>query len=180
METNTKPIKKTALNYGLILGAILALTTTLMYVFNNELFTKWWIGILTMFIVIVIGILSVAKCKSLMNGIISFKESFTAYFITIAVGLFISTLVGILIFNILDPDIAQILQERSIEMTREFMEKFGTPEKDMNEALAKISEQDNFSLVSQLKSYVFVLAFQSVLGLLVALIMRRKDPNEIS
>jgi hypothetical protein len=180
METQPTTTKKIATTYGLYLGAILALITTLMYSLNQELFTKWWIGILTILIVITLGIVSVAKSKGAQNGIITFKDAFTSYFITVAVGLAISTVVGILIFNVIDPELASYLQEKTIELTREFMEKFNTPEADIEEALAKMAETDNFSIISQLKSYVFGLLFQAVLGLLVALIFKRKDPNAIS
>ena len=177
METQTASVKKIALNYGLVLGIVLALTTTIMYALNPDLFTKWWIGIISILLVIVLGIISVGKSKASLDGIISFKQAFSAYFITCATGLFISTLVGILIFTIVDPEIADYLEERTLEITREFMEKFGTPKADIEEALAKMAEQDNFSVLSQLKSYVFLLAFQSVIGLLIALIFRKKEDN---
>lgn len=173
-------VKKSSINYGVILGIILALITTLMYVVNTELFTKWWIGIITILIVIVTGIVSTAKSKSLLGGFMSFKEAFSSYFITVAIGLLISTAVGILIFTILDPDLAEYLNERTLEITREFMEGFGAPEEEINKALADLEGKNNFSLMNQLKSYVFGLLFQAVLGLLVALIFKKKDPNALA
>ena len=121
METQTSTLKKSAMNYGLLLGGILALMTTLMYVMNVELFTKWWVGILSMLLVIILGVISVAKAKGLLNGFISFKEAFTAYFITVAIGYLISTFVGILIFTVIDPDLATFIQERTIEITAELV-----------------------------------------------------------
>lgn len=180
MDNNMSIVKKNSINYGVILGIILALTTTLMYVVNTELFTKWWIGIITILIVIVTGIVSTAKSKSLLGGFMSFKEAFSSYFITVAVGLLISTAVGILIFTVLDPDLAEYLNERTLEITREFMEGFGAPEEEINKALADLEGKNNFSLMNQLKSYVFGLAFQAVLGLLVALIFKKKDPNAVA
>ncbi|GGD85512.1 DUF4199 domain-containing protein [Planktosalinus lacus] len=177
MENNNQIIKKNASAQGITLGIILALSTTLMYALNPDMFTKWWVGILSFLIVIVFGIISVSKSKGKLNGFISFKEAFTSYFITVALGYFISTLMGILIFSIIDPEMAQYIQEKAIETTRGFMEGFGAPEEEIDKALAKMSEQDNFSIVSQLKSYIFGLAFLSVLGLLVALIFKRKDPS---
>lgn len=173
-------VKKNSINYGVILGIILALITTLMYVVNTELFTKWWIGIITILIVIVTGIVSTAKSKSLLGGFMSFKEAFSSYFITVAIGLLISTAVGILIFTVLDPELAEYLNERTLEITREFMEGFGAPEEEINKALADMEGKNNFSMMNQLKSYVFGLVFQAVLGLLVALIFKKKDPNAVA
>ncbi|SRX55736.1 DUF4199 domain-containing protein [Aequorivita sp. CIP111184] len=180
METQPISIKKSAVNYGLILGVVLALMTTLMYVLNTELFTKWWIGILSFLIVIVVAIVSVAKAKGILGGVMSFKEAFTVYFITVAIGSLISTLVGILIFNIIDPDLAAFLQERTLEMTAEFLQKLGTPQIEIDKQMAKMADQDNFAILSQLKNYVFGLAFMSVIGLLVALIFKTKNPNPLN
>ncbi len=180
METQPISTKKSAVNYGLILGAVLALMTTLMYVLNTELFTKWWIGILSFLIVIVVAIVSVAKAKGILGGVMSFKEAFTVYFITVAIGSLISTLVGILIFNIIDPDLAAFLQERTLEMTAEFLQKMGTPQVEIDKQMAKMADQDNFAILSQLKNYVFGLAFMSVIGLLVALIFKTKNPNPLN
>ncbi|MAP81381.1 MAG: DUF4199 domain-containing protein [Aequorivita sp.] len=179
MENQPISIKKSAANYGVVLGAILALMTTLMYVLNPDLFTKWYIGIISFIIIIAMGIVSVAKAKGLLAGIISFKQAFTVYFITVAVGLLISTVVGILIFNIIDPDLAVFLQEKTLAMTAEMLEKFGTPQAAIDEQMAKMAEQNNFSIGSQLKNYVFSLAFMSVIGLLVALIFKTKNPNPL-
>lgn len=180
MENQPTSTKKSAVTYGLILGAVLALMTTLMYVLNTELFTKWWIGIISFLVVIAIAIVSVAKAKGILGGIISFKEAFTVYFITVAIGSLISTLVGILIFNILDPDLAAFLQEKTLEMTAEFMQKMGTPQVEIDKQMAKMADQDNFAILSQLKNYVFGLAFMSVIGLLVALIFKTKNPNPLN
>lgn len=180
METQPISTKKSAITYGLILGAVLALMTTLMYVLNTELFTKWWIGILSFLVVIVIAIVSVAKAKGILGGVMSFKEAFTVYFITVALGYFISTLVGILIFNIIDPELATFLQEKTLEITAEFMQKLGTPQAEIDKAMAKMADQDNFSIASQLKNYVFGLAFMSVIGLLISLIFKTKNPNPLN
>lgn len=179
MDNNMTILRKSAVNYGVVLGIILALITTLMYVVNTELFTQWWIGIITLIIVVITGIVSTAKSKSLLGGFMSFKEAFSSYFITVAVGLLISTVVGILLFTVIDPELADYLNDRTIEITREFMEGFGAPEEEINKALAEMEGKNNFSLANQLKSYVFGLVFQAVIGLLVALIFKKKDPNAI-
>lgn len=179
METTTVSTKQSALQYGYILGGILSLITVLMYALNPELFTKWWMGIITLLIVIAVGIVSTGKAKGLLGGFISFKEAFSAYFITIAVGLAISTVVSILLFTVVDPDLAAYINERAIEMTREFMERFNTPEAEMEKALAEMEGVDNFSAINQVKSYFMRLVGFAVLGLLVALILKQKDPNAI-
>jgi len=179
METQTPSIKKNAINYGLILGVVLAFITTVIYAVKIELLTEWWLGIIMFFIAIAIGFVSVAKSKAILGGFMSFKQAFTSYFITMAVGLLINVVVGILIFVVIDPDAAAFLQERIIEMSRGMMERFGAPEAEIEKALADMEGKNNYSFGSQLQAYLFQLAFYSVFGLLVALIMRKNDPNAI-
>ncbi|HAT63984.1 MAG TPA: DUF4199 domain-containing protein [Flavobacteriaceae bacterium] len=180
MDESQKLVRKSSINYGLITGGVLALTTTLMYVLNTELFTVWWIGILTILFVIIMGIIATAKSKSLLGGIMTFRQAFSAYFITVAVALFISTALGILLFTIIDPELADFLNEKIIEITRDFMERFGAPESEIDKALAELEGKNNFSAGNQLWSYIKGLIFQAVLGLLVALIFKKKDPNAIN
>ena len=171
--------KKNAINHGVFLGLMLALSTTIMYAFDTELFTKWWVGILSLLLVVVMGIISTAKSKGIQGGYMSFKEAFSSYFITCAVGLAISTLVGILIFTIVDPELAQYLNERSMELAQEYMVKFGTPQAEIDKAMAELATKDNFSIVNQAKSYASLLIFHAVIGLLVGLIFKKKDPAAI-
>lgn len=171
--------KKNAINHGVILGLMLALSTTVMYAFNTELFTKWWIGIMSLLLVVVMGIIATAKSKGLTGGFMSFKEAFSAYFITCAVGLAISTAAGILIFTVVDPDLAQYLNERGMEIAQEYMVRFGAPQAEIDKAMAELATKDNFSVVNQAKSYASLLIFHAVIGLLIGLIFKKKDPAAI-
>ena len=177
MENSTPNLKKSAANYGIMLGVTLALITATIYAIKLELLTEWWIGIITFFLAIAISIVSVAKSKSLLDGFISFKQAFTSYFITIAVGLLIAVVVNILIFVVIDPDAALALKEQIIEVTVSMMERFGTPDEAINEAVEKLENENSFSVGSQLQSYIIQLLIYAVPGLLVALIMKRTDPN---
>ena len=173
-------LKESAIQYGLILGGILAILIVMMYALNQDLFLEWWIGIVVIPLIIIgTGIVSTAKSKDLLGGIMTFKEAFTAYFITIALGLLISTAVGILIFSIIDPELAKYIQEQSIEISRGIMERFDTPPEMIEEELDKLRGVDNYSFTSQLKSYFGSLVFFSVIGLLVGLIFKKADPNAI-
>ncbi|MDG1064130.1 MAG: DUF4199 domain-containing protein [Flavobacteriaceae bacterium] len=169
--------KKNAINHGTMLGLMLGLSTTLMYALNAELFLKWWVGILSLLLVIAMGIISTAKSKGLLGGFMTFKEAFTAYFITTAVGLAISTAVGILIFTVIDPELASYLNEQSLLMVQDMMARFGAPQEEIDKAIAEAAQVDNFSIMSQAKSYFSLLIFHSVLGLLIGLIFKKAAPT---
>lgn len=174
-----KSFKSSAANYGLILGLILALITVFAYVFMLELFTKWWLLIVLLALIIGIGTAAAVKAKKILGGFISFKNAFTAYFIAILIGTLISTIVGIVIFNFVDPEAAKTIQEINIENSREMMESFGATEADIDKAMERAAETDQYSLLARLQQFVIGLVIYCVFGLIVALAVRRKDPNAI-
>ena len=172
-------IKSSAINYGLYLGAFLALFTVIGYALNLELLVNFWLTLLLLpIIIIVLGIVSTAKSKSLLNGFLSFKQAFSSYFITVAIGILISTVVSIIIFNFIDPDAANTLKELIVEKTINFMEGMGAPAESMAEAVENIESQDTFGFGTQLKSLAQSLVFFAVIGLIVAAIMKKNPETE--
>ena len=175
MEPTTK---STAINNGLYLGAIISLVSVLIYAVNLDLFTEWWLGIILFVVVVVYGVISAVKSRTILNGFISFKQAFTSYFITVAIGTLIATVVGIAIFTYIDPEAATYLNEQILLVTKQTMERFGMPQEAMEAALEEAATKDNFSLGMQSQAFVFRLAFYAVVGLIVALIVKKTNNKE--
>ena len=173
-----KSLKSASVPYGVYAGLALSFITVLAYVFNLELFTKWWLGVSNFLIVLVLAILAVRAAKKISTAdYFSFKNAFTAYFIVPAIGLLIAVLVSILIFNVIDPGASKTVTEMTVEVTRGMMENFNVPQSEIDKAIADIQASNQFSFLNQLKAYVFQLAFFSAIGLIVALVFREKNPN---
>jgi len=169
-------IKGTATNYGLYLGIGLALTTALCYAIDIELLTKWWLGILIFVVTIVIGIMSAVKAKKLNNGLLSFKNAFSSYFITVAIGIIISTIVSIVIFNVVDPEAAITLKEKTIEATVNMMRSFNAPESEIAKAVSQMEEQKNqYAIGSILQQTAIYLLIQAIIGLIVGAIVKKNE-----
>ncbi len=175
MEPTTK---SSAINNGLYLGAILSLVSLIIYAVNLDLFTEWWLGIILFVVVVAHGVISAVKSRRILNGFISFKQAFTSYFITTAIGTLIATVVGITIFTFIDPEAATYLNEQILLVTKQAMERFGMPQEAMQAALDEAAKKDNFSLGMQSQAFVFRLAFYAVVGLIVALIVKKTDNKE--
>lgn len=174
MENSKKSI---AINYGLYLGSLLAILTALAYAINLDLLTNMWYGIFIFIAIIVFGIISVAKTKQLQNGFATFKESFTSYFITVLIGLLVSTIVSYLLFNFIDTEAANILKEKTIESTIQMLESFNTPADKIVETVEQIESQNQYSILNILKGLAGYLVFFSIIGLIVAAAMKKTNPN---
>ncbi|WP_136481882.1 DUF4199 domain-containing protein [Cognatitamlana onchidii] len=173
-----RSLKSIATNYGLYLGVLLALITVLSYAINIELLTNMWLGIFIMVAIIVLGIIAVAKVKQAQHGFASFKQAFTAYFITVLIGLLISTLVSYLLFNVIDTEAAETLKQATIEKTVEMLEGFNSPSEAIDKAVTQIESQNQYSLANVAKGLAGYLVVFSIIGLIVAAAMKKSNPEE--
>ena len=170
--------KSNSINLGLYLGATLAAIVVLIYTVNLDFMVEWWLSIALLIVVIAFGVVAVIQAKNNNSGFLSFKGAFVNYFLTIAVGTAISAVVGIVIFNVVDPEAATHLNEQILLKSKQMMEGFGMPQEAMATALDEASKKDNFSIGSQLQSYVFSLALYAIIGLIVALIVKKTNTSE--
>ena len=170
--------KSNSMNLGLYLGATLAAIVVLIYTVNLDFMVEWWLSIALLTVVITFGVVAGIQAKNNNSGFLSFKGAFVNYFLTIAVGTAISAVVGIVIFNVVDPEAATYLNEQILLNSKQMMEGFGLPQEAIATALDEASKKDNFSIGSQVQSYVFSLALYALIGLIVALIVKKTDTRE--
>jgi Protein of unknown function (DUF4199) len=172
-------MRKNSMNYGIILGLALIVLTTLMYAIDINSFTSSWIGMINLAVITGFGAVAAAKQKKVNGGFLSFKESFTCFFITVVLGAFISTLYSILLFNYIDAEAKIIITENVTKKTVEMMQKFGGKAADINKMAEEMEKADSFGLWGQLKGFAFSIILYSIIGLITALIVRRERPQSI-
>ena len=168
-------LKNIATDLAYKLGGVLTITTVMAYSVDFKLFLNPFIGIGFGIFIILFGVYSIYQSKKQNSGIISFGEAFKSYFITISLGYFIGSLTTILIFVIIDPETAKILDEEMLVMSKEMLEGFGMSKEMIAMSLEEASKKSNFSLSSISLQYVMNIAFFSVIGLLVSLIFKKES-----
>ena len=172
-------LRKNSARYGLFLGLFTIVTTTLVYTIDISLFTASWYGILSMAIIVGFGAYAAIQSKKNQGGFLTFKETFTSFLVAVLVGLFISTIFSILLFNVIDPEAKQVITDNVIKMTSGMMEKFGAKPADINNVIKEMQKTDSFGVFGQLKGLTFNIVIYSVIGLITALIIRRERPQSI-
>ncbi|TJY36146.1 DUF4199 domain-containing protein [Pontimicrobium aquaticum] len=170
-------IKSSALNYGLYLGGALALITVAIYAIDLSLMVNMWLGIFLILIIVGFGVVSTAKSKGILEGFLSFKQAFTSYFITVVVGITISTVISALLFNFIDPEAAIQMKEMTVQATINMLEGFGAPPESIAEAVEKIENQNQFGIGALIQNLIWSFVIQAILGLIVAAIMKRSNPD---
>ena len=171
-------IKKNGITYGIIIGIASALITATIYAVDLHLFTAWWMGLLGIVISLTISIILLINTKKDLNGVFSFKEAFTTYFIAATIGILISTFFNIILFNVIDPGAKDTLSEIMIKYTVGMMQKFGTPASAINETIAKMKITNPYSTVELLKGSVFAIVVSSIFGLIFAAFFKSKTIQE--
>lgn len=171
-------VKKNGITFGVIIGIVSALITATIYAVDLNLFTEWWIGVLSILTYLVLGIILLVKTKKELKGVFSFKDAFTTYFIAIVIGILISVLFNILLFNVVDPSAKETVNELIIKYTMNMMQKLGAPSSAINEAIAKMRENDPYSPIELLKGSLFSIGFSSIFGLILAAIFKSKSTQE--
>lgn len=171
-------IKRNGITFGVAIGIVSALITTAIYTIDLNLFTSWWIGVLSILTYLVLGIVLLSKTKKELNNVFSFKDAFTTYFIAILIGILISTFFNILLFNVIDPSAKETLNELMIKYSINMMQKFGTPASAINEAITKLKENNPYSTLELLKGSVFSIVFSSIFGLILAAFFKSKTTQE--
>ena len=167
-------IKKNGVKFGVISGIISIIVTVLMYAIDINLFANSYIGFGMVIFYLILGIYVVSVTKKEMGGVINFKEAFTAYFIYCVIGIVIANIFNYILFNFIDPAAKEQILEITIQKTVEFMEKFGTPKEAMKEAIISLKENDQYSIANIIKGSAFSIIFSSIIGLIVAAIMKTK------
>ena len=163
----------------MISGIISVLITTLIYVIDVNMFASWWVGLSGITISIVLAIMLLTKTKKELNGQMTFKESFTTYFIMAVISIVIAAVFNILLFNFIDPSLKETMKEIVLKATVEMMQKFGAQKQAMNEALKALKDSDNFSIGSQVKGLLTNIVVSSIFGLILAAFFKTPTKNEI-
>lgn len=171
-------IKKNGVSFGILTGVVSVLITASIYAIDLNLFTAWWVTVLSIVAYLVIGIVLLSKTKKELNGVFPFKDAFTTYFICAVIGILISVVFNIILFNFIDPSAKDSIKEISIKYAVGMMEKFNTPPATINEAVKKLQENDQFSIIEQLKGSIFSIVFSALFGLLLALVFKSKSTQE--
>lgn len=172
-----KSLKSISIKYGLYLAILFSTQTIVAYIINIKLFVNEIFGISIYVIAIAFGIFAIYQTKKVLKYL-SFKESFTAYFITILIGLSTITLVSFIIFNFIDTNAAIILREKSIEKLIEVYKSIHMDPEKINEKITQLETENLFSLKNSIISLAInYLLPLIVIGLLISVVMKKTDPN---
>lgn len=168
-------IKKNGVTYGVILGVFSILITALIYALDIELFVNTYIGLIGLVVSLTIGIVLLRKTKKDLGGFITFKDAFTTYFLAAVIGSAMSVLFNLILFNVIDTEAKDALNDLTTRYTLETMAKWGAPESAIDQTREQMRGVDNYSPGNLLKGLVFSFVLSGIMGAILALVFRNKQ-----
>ena len=121
-------IKKNGFIIGIILGIINILITYYLYFSTNKYtFTDLKIGMLKILLAVILGIAAIIIVKNKIGGLITFKEAFTSYFITVLTSSIMSFVFFYIFFNSFATDFKKVnIKKEMIEFQIKTMKQNGS------------------------------------------------------
>ena len=167
------------LKKGLIWGGILSAVLLLEYVIDKNLMLSWWLGPIVGFGVPILGmVLMIREYRIKHNeGYVEFKEAFSIGFGVAAGMMLIYTFATILLYHVIDPSLLDFIVDGTIEKTVAFMESLGTPEDDIQNALAALEKmEEQFTVGALMQGYVMNLIIWAIFSLIIAAFTKKARP----
>lgn len=171
-------IKKNAVKFGIISALVAVFSTTLMYVIDLNLFVNMWLGFSILAVYIIIGIVLLSSTKKEMSNNFSFKQAFTTYFISALIGISISTVFSVLLFNFIDTDARDQISEIFVKNQIEMLEKFGAPPSEINKTIVELEKNSQFSIKGLFFGFLQSILGSIFFGLILAAFFKSKTTQE--
>lgn len=176
---NTPPtLFNHALRWGLIVGLISGLLSFVLYAVDYSLLADWKVGLFLFALYIGLTIYAGISYRKESGPYLSFGKAYQHGFIVFACSGLLATIFNIVLFQIIDSELAGKVTEVAIENTTSMMSNFGAPQDKIDEAIDDTRERmaNQYTLIGQLKGYGIILIVSAVFALITGLIVRKSEP----
>jgi hypothetical protein len=180
-ETRTESIYANALKHGLILGAITIILTIIAYATSISFMGSFkFIGCVFL---IYIGYVIYAgiNYRNSTGRYITYGKAFIHGFVILAVAGLVNLIFGIVLYDVIDPELSTKLTEAIITNTESTMRSFGAPEDRIDQTIEEMRRTmpENFSVLGRIKNYLVGLIWYAIIVALTSLIVRKNEPIEM-
>jgi len=175
----TTPLLQSAIRAGVILGLISTVITYAIYFIDYTLMVSSWVGFGTFALMLAVVIYFGIEYRKEIGGFMSFGKAFRFSFIALVTSAFISSIASILLFNVIDPNLAVTLGDLQLENSLAMMDRFG-----MGNALSsdqidemRISMYENYTISGIIKTFGILIIGSAFFSLILGAIIKKKDDS---
>lgn len=174
-------MNQNAIRSGLLIGVIGIILSLLIYIVNSSLFGNTWLmlglGVINLVLITYFGV----KYRNDNGGFLSFKDAYVYAIISMVCMVVVTTVFSFVLFTVVDPGLPEIIADAAVENAESMMRSFGTPEEVMEEQLDKARQDtlDGFTTGGMIQRSGVRILINLVICLILAVIIRRKEPEEL-
>ena len=181
----SEELKQHVLKNGLTLGLVEIALFVLTYVCLIDSITGEDSSILLLGLVllapilfmIIFSIYQTINFRKSNKGFLSFKEAFTSCTGVLIAGGFIVLVFNLMLFSFIYPEFSSVMIEAQIEILITLLEFFNSPVEQIEESIAFIEENPDFSPTIFVNHYIKSFILYTVFGLLVAAFTKNEKPE---
>ncbi|MGB1480780.1 MAG: DUF4199 domain-containing protein [Flavobacteriales bacterium] len=165
---------------GLIAAVVNFALLMVLYLLNMNLLAEWWVGISALLIIVVFMFTGTSAARSAHGGSFSFGQAWVVSMSVAVVAQVVSAALTLLLYQVIAPDLPDVLEELTLEKTRAMMEGFGMSEDLLEPQMAEIKAQmkEAYTLKGLAKNSAGGMVMWGVISLVVAAICRRSPNSE--
>ena len=172
-------MNKHAIRSGIIIGVVSILLSLIIYLIDPTLFASLWV--LFIFFIVSIGLIIYfgIQHRNEEGGYLTFGKSWMYSFQAFIVAGIVSSIFRILLFNVIDPELVEIVTDTSIENTESMMRSFGAPAEQIDETIERTRTETPKGLtpVGILKGFLWGIIFYAIFALITGVIIKKKEPE---
>ena len=170
-----------AMKYGIILGIISIICVIAIYAIDFTFLASFkFIGLI---LIVGLGVVIYAgiNYRTEIGGYLPYGKAFIHGFSVLAISGIIGTIFNIVLYTIIDPELAQKMTDTIVENTEAMMRNFGAPDATIDQTTEKMKVEmpQNFSVGGLAFGYVKALISYGVIALITSLFVRKNVPVEM-
>jgi len=171
---STSP-KNLGVLYGLINAGVAIVFTVILYLGGAKMFVSplAWCGKILPIVVCVIGGLQVRKQR---GGYLEFSEALKTTFLILVIGSLLVTIFQYILLNYIDVSFREALAQVTAEQAEKLMHRFGASDAQIDEAVEKTLNKNNYTIGNLLLGFVFSCIGSFIVALIVSAFIKRKRP----
>lgn len=180
-ETSTPTLMSHTLRWGLITGAVSIFLTMALYVIDYELMVQLKFLLSALAIYFGLTIYGGIEYRNATGGYLSYGKAFQHGFLVLAISALAATFFNILLYNVIDTELAQKLTDAALENQRTMMEGFGAPEDQIEKAMeeARVRTENQYTIKGMAMGYVFILVVSAIMAAISSIFVRKNEPVEM-
>lgn len=180
-ETAPPSLINHAVKYGVILGGVSITLVIILYVVDFSLMAGF--KFLGLMLVVGLGMVIYAgiNYRNEIGGFMPYGKAFLHGLAVLAISGIISTLFNIVLYTVVDTELAQKMTDVVIQNTEEMMAGFGAPQSTIDQTSEGMRTEmpKQFTMGGFMLSYLQALIFYCIIAVITSLFVRKNVPMEM-